>query len=406
MSHDMKPVDEQMEILKRGVVDLEVEQELRQKLTKSLAEKRPLVVKLGCDPTAPDLHLGHTVVINKMKQFQDLGHRVVFLIGDFTARIGDPTGKTATRPPLSEDEIVANASTYKRQVFKILDEEKTEIRSNSEWLGKMGFDDVIRLAAKYTLSRMLERDDFHKRYEEEKPISLHELLYPLAQGYDSVALKADVELGGTDQKFNLLVGRQLMRDYGLEPQCIITTPILEGTDGINKMSKSLGNYIGVEEEARSQFGKTLSIPDDLMWRWYTLMSNQPIAAVDVLKKGHPKDAKVALAKEIVARFHGQAAADHAEAEFQRLFPGKNADKNQEIPEDAPSFTLGEGKPVALARLLVEANLCPSMSEARRQVAQNAVSVNGEKVSDPKAELPLGTHAVRVGKTRWARIVLG
>jgi tyrosyl-tRNA synthetase len=403
MTHEMLPVDEQMALLKRGIVDLEVEQELRQKLTKSVAEKRPLVVKLGCDPTAPDLHLGHTVVINKLKQFQDLGHRVVFLIGDFTARIGDPTGKSATRPPLSEDEIVANASTYKRQVFKILDEEKTEIRSNSEWLGKMGFDDVIRLAAKYTVSQMLERDDFHKRYEEQRPISLHEMLYPLAQGYDSVALKADVELGGTDQKFNLLVGRALMRDYGLEPQCIITTPILEGTDGVNKMSKSLGNYIGVEDDARSQFGKTLSIPDDLMWKWYVLMSKQPIEAVNILKKGHPKDAKVALAKEIVARFHGQAAADHAEAEFKTLFSPEN--KNQ-IPEDAPSFTLGEGKPVPLVRVLVEANLCASNSEARRQVAQNAVSVNGEKVSDPKAELPLGTHAVRVGKTRWARIVLG
>jgi tyrosyl-tRNA synthetase len=403
MSHDMLPVDEQMAILKRGIVDLEVEAELRKKLEKSRAEKRPLVIKLGADPTAPDLHLGHTVVLSKMRQFQELGHRVVFLIGDFTARIGDPTGKSATRPPLSEDEIVANASTYKRQVFKILDEEKTEIRSNSEWLGKMGFDDVIRLAAKYTVSQMLERDDFHKRYEEQKPISLHEMLYPLAQGYDSVALKADVELGGTDQKFNLLVGRALMRDYGLEPQCIITTPILEGTDGINKMSKSLGNYIGVEEEARSQFGKTLSIPDDLMWRWYTLMSHQPMEAVNILKKGHPKDAKVALAKEIVARFHGQAAADHAASEFATLFSAEN--KNQ-IPEDAPSFTLGEGKPVMLGRVLVEANLCPSMSEARRQIAQNAVSVNGEKISDPKAELPLGTHAVRVGKTRWARIILG
>lgn len=403
MTHEMLPVDEQMAILKRGIVDLEVEQELRKKLTKAVAEKHPLIVKLGADPTAPDLHLGHTVVINKLRQFQELGHRVVFLIGDFTARIGDPTGKSATRPALSEDEIVANASTYKRQVFKILDEDKTEIRSNSEWLGKMGFDDVIRLAAKYTVSQMLERDDFHKRYEEQRPISLHEMLYPLAQGYDSVALKADIELGGTDQKFNLLVGRALMRDYGQEPQCIMTMPLLEGTDGAAKMSKSTGNYIGVEEEARSQFGKTLSIPDDLMWRWYTLLSTQPIAAVDVLKKGHPKDAKVALAKEIVARFHGQAAADHAEAEFGTLY---GANKRNEIPEDAPSFTLGEGKPVALVRILVEANLCDSNSEARRQVAQNAVSVNGEKVKDPKAELPLGTHAVRVGKTRWARIVLG
>jgi tyrosyl-tRNA synthetase len=402
-THEMLPVDDQLAILKRGIVDLEVEAELKQKLERSRAAGKPLVVKLGCDPTAPDLHLGHTVVINKLRQFQLLGHKVVFLIGDFTARIGDPTGKTATRPPLSADEIVANAATYKRQVFRILDEEKTEIRFNSEWLAKMGFDDVIRLAARYSLARMLERDDFERRLEEGRPISVHELLYPLAQGYDSVALKADIELGGTDQRFNLLVGRDLMRGYGLEPQCILTVPLLEGTDGAQKMSKSLGNYVGVEEEARTQFGKVMSIPDDLMWRWYELLSERAAAEVGLLKAGHPKEAKVALAKEIVARFHGQSAADHVHAEFDRLFsPGKRS----EIPEDAPTITLdGAGKPVTLVRALVEAALVPSNSEARRQIAQNAVTVDGERVNDPKAELPLGAHAVRVGKTRWARIVL-
>jgi tyrosyl-tRNA synthetase len=404
MAHDLRSVDEQMALLKQGIVDLELEAELRGKLSRSVAEHRPLVVKLGLDPTAPDLHLGHTVVLNKMRQFQLLGHRVVFLIGDFTARIGDPTGKTATRPPLSEDEIVANAATYRRQAYKILDEDKTEIRSNSEWLGKMGFDDVIRLAAKHSVARMLERDDFSKRLKEQKPISMHELLYPLAQGYDSVVLKADVELGGTDQRFNLLVGRDLMRAYGLEPQCIITTPLLEGTDGANKMSKSLGNYVGVEEDAQSQFGKTLSIPDDLMWRWFTLLSARSIAEVELLKAGHPKRAKTALAKEIVARFHGQAAADHAEAEFARLH---GAGKRSEIPDDAPSFTLDTaGKAVTLARALVEASLAESNADARRLIAQNAVSVDGEKITEPKADLALGAHAVRVGKIRWAKIIVG
>ena len=403
MPHEMLPVDEQLAILKRGIVDLEVESELKSKLAKSIADHRPLVVKLGLDPTAPDLHLGHTVVLNKLRQFQQLGHRAVFLIGDFTARIGDPTGKSATRPPLSADEIVAHAATYRQQAFKILDEDKTEIRSNSEWLGKMGFDDVIRLAAKHSLARMLERDDFSKRLKEQRPISMHELLYPLAQGYDSVALKADVELGGTDQRFNLLVGRDLMRQYGLEPQVILTTPILEGTDGVNKMSKSLGNYIGVLDEPGQQFGKTLSIPDDLMWRWYLLLSERSLADIELLKQGHPKLAKVALAKEIVARFHGASAAEHAQDEFERLF---GAGKRNEIPADAPTFTLdAAGTSAPLVRALVEAGLVTSNAEARRQIAQNAVSVDGEKVTDPKAELSVGVHAVRVGKTRWAKIVL-
>ncbi len=401
--HEFRSVDDQLEILKHGIVDLEVEAELRKKLEQSRLENQPLSIKLGCDPTAPDLHLGHTVVINKLKQFQQLGHKIVFLIGDFTARIGDPTGKSATRPPLSEDEILANAATYKRQVFKILDEDKTEIRFNSEWLGKMGFDDVIRLAARYSLARMLERDDFEKRLEEQTPISVHEILYPLAQGYDSVALKSDVELGGTDQRFNLLVGRDLMRGYGLDPQCIMTMPILVGTDGVKKMSKSLGNYVGVEEDHDSQFGKIMSVPDETMWSWYTLLSDRSIAEVSELKRRHPRDAKVSLAKEIVARFHGPVAAEQAAAEFTRRFSPEN--KN-EIPEDAPSFTLdaaGAGMP--LVRALVETNLVASNSEARRMIAQGAVAVDGERVNDPKAELAVGTHAIKVGKLRWARVVL-
>jgi tyrosyl-tRNA synthetase len=402
---EFAPVEEQLAILKRGVVDLEVEAELKKKLERSREEKKPLSIKLGADPTAPDLHLGHTVVLNKLKQFQMLGHKVVFLIGDFTARIGDPTGRNATRPPLTEDEIVANAATYKRQVFKILDEERTEIRFNSEWLGKMGFDDVIRLAASYSLARMLERDDFEKRLADHTPISVHEILYPLAQGHDSVALKSDVELGGTDQRFNLLVGRDLMRSHGLEPQVIMTTPLLVGLDGTKKMSKSVGNYIGVEDDAGTQFGKVMSISDPLMWDWYTLLSDRSIADVDVLKKGHPMEAKIALAKEIVARFHGPAAAEHAHAEFKSLH---GAGKSGEVPDDAATFTLDASgaKSMSLVRILVETNLVPSNSQARRDIAQNAVSVDGEKVNDPKAEIPLGQHAVRVGKARWAKIVLG
>jgi tyrosyl-tRNA synthetase len=409
---DFLPVDEQLALLRRGVVDLEPEEELKKKLEKSRAEMRPLTIKLGCDPTAPDLHLGHTVVLNKMKQFQDLGHKAVFLIGDFTARIGDPTGKSSTRPALSEDEIVANAATYRRQVFKILDEGKTEIRFNSEWLAKMGFDDVIRLAAKYSVARMIERDDFEKRLGEGKPISMHELLYPLAQGYDSVALKADVELGGTDQKFNLLVGRDLMRAHGMEPQVILTTPILEGTDAIDagggrvdgpKMSKSLGNTVGVEDEPRQQFGKVMSVCDALMWRYYELLSDKSTAEIASLKGGHPKTAKVELAKEIITRFHSAQAAQQEEAEFERLF--NKAHKN-DIPDDAPTVRIeSEGKGAPLVRILVEAALVPSNSEARRQIAQNAVSINGERVNDAKSDVHVGTHAVRVGKTRWAKIVV-
>ena len=404
------PVEEQLAVLLRGAVDVEVKEELAKKLERSRVEQRPLLIKLGADPTAPDLHLGHTVVLTKLRQFQDLGHKVIFLIGDFTARIGDPTGKNSTRPPLTEDEIVQNAGTYKRQVFKILDEQKTEIRFNSEWLGKLTFDDVIRLAAKYSVARMIERDDFKKRLDEQRPISLHELFYPLAQGYDSVALRADVEIGGTDQKFNLLVGRDLMRAYGQEPQCILTMPILEGTDAREeggavvgpKMSKSLGNTISVDDDPQMQFGKIMSCCDALMWRMFALLSTRSDDDVAALRAGHPKVAKVELAREIVGRFHGRAAADQAVADFERLF---GADKKGTIPDDAPAFTLEGGKPVAVVDALAETQLMESKSKARALIGQGGLVVNGEKVNDLKFELGLGTHAVRAGKTRWARITV-
>lgn len=404
------PVEEQLAILSRGCVDVEVVAELRKKLTESRAKDKPLIIKLGADPTSPDLHLGHTVVINKLRQFQELGHTVVFLIGDFTARIGDPTGKNSTRPPLTEDEIVQNAATYKRQVFKILDERKTVIRFNSEWLGQMSFDDVIRLAGKYSVARMIERDDFSKRLSEGRPISLHELLYPLAQGYDSVALKADVELGGTDQKFNLLVGRDLMRAYGQEPQCIMTLPILEGTDARDengvvvgpKMSKSLGNTIAVFDEPQMQFGKVMSVCDAHMWRMYMLLSSKTDEEIAALKAGHPRDAKVELAREIVARFHGKEAGDQAVADFLRLFSRENKGA---IPDDAPSYTLETGAAVAVVDALTDTGLLESKSKARALITQGGLNVNGEKVSDVKFELTLGTHAVRAGKTKWARITV-
>jgi tyrosyl-tRNA synthetase len=404
------PVEEQLAILSRGCVDVEVVAELKKKLTESRAKDKPLIIKLGADPTSPDLHLGHTVVINKLRQFQELGHTVVFLIGDFTARIGDPTGKNSTRPPLTEDEIVQNAATYKRQVFKILDERKTVIRFNSEWLGQMSFDDVIRLAGKYSVARMIERDDFSKRLSEGRPISLHELLYPLAQGYDSVALKADVELGGTDQKFNLLVGRDLMRSYGQEPQCIMTLPILEGTDAREengvvvgpKMSKSLGNTIAVFDEPQMQFGKVMSVCDAHMWRMYTLLSAKTDDEIAALKAGHPRDAKVELAREIVTRFHGKEAGDQAVADFLRLFSKENKGA---IPDDAPSYTLETGAAVAVVDALTDTGLLESKSKARALITQGGLNVNGEKVSDVKFELTLGTHAVRAGKTKWARITV-
>jgi tyrosyl-tRNA synthetase len=406
------PAEEQLEILLRGAVDVEVVSELKAKLEKSRTENKPLRIKAGFDPTAPDLHLGHTVVIQKMHQFQELGHQAIFLIGDFTARIGDPSGRSATRPPLTEEEILENAATYKRQVFKILDEERTEVRFNSEWLGQMGFDSVIKLAGKYSLARMLEREDFRKRLDENRPISTHELLYPLAQAQDSVDLQADVELGGTDQRFNLLVGRDIMRANGLSPQCILTVPILEGTDaretddgGVEgpKMSKSLGNYVGVEEPPDEQFGKVMSVCDGLMWRYYELLSDRTNEEIAELRQGHPKEAKVALAKEIVTRFHDADAAERALKGFNERF---GAGKRDNIPDDAPTVTLSpDDAGVPIIRALVEAGLVKSNGEARRLINQGGLRVDGGKVTDDKHVLDEGSHAVRAGKKRWARIVV-
>lgn len=402
--------DEQLMLLTRGIVDLQIPHELRQKLLKSQQTGKSLVIKAGFDPTAPDLHLGHAVLLTKMRQFQDLGHQVVFLIGDFTARIGDPTGKTLTRPPLTEEEIQQNSLTYQRQVFKILDPHKTTVMFNSQWLAGMHLGDVIRLAAKYSVARMIERDDFHKRLSEGRPISMHELLYPLVQGYDSVELKADVELGGSDQLFNLLVGRDLMRHSGLDPQCIMTVPLLEGLDAReengkivgDKMSKSLNNYVGIEEDANTQFGKLMSICDPLMWRYYTLLSFKSDAEIALLKAGHPKDAKVALALEIVERFHDQQAAQAALEHFNALF---GEGKRNIIPEDAPVIELQaeDSQGVTLLKALVESGLAPSGAEAKRLLKQGAVSVEGDRLEDPLYWLAKGEYAVRAGKKKWAKI---
>jgi tyrosyl-tRNA synthetase len=403
---------DQLAILKRGIVNIEIEHDLLAKLTKSKNTRTPLRIKAGFDPTAPDLHLGHTVLLTKMRQFQDLGHQVIFLIGDFTARIGDPTGRNVTRPPLSDDEIVSNASTYKRQVFKVLDERKTLIEYNSKWLAPFNFDDVIKLASRYSLARMIEREDFKKRLEEGRHISMHELLYPLVQGYDSVALQADVELGGTDQLFNLLVGRDLMRHFGMEPQCIMTVPLLEGTEARvedgrlvgAKMSKSYNNYIGVEEDANAQFGKLMSICDDLMWRYYDLLSLKSNEEIAALKAGHPKEAKVALAKEIVERFHGADMAQAAKLQFDSLFGSGN---RAEIPQDAPTFNFAKSEESGypLLNALVEAELVASNGEAKRLVRQGGISVNGQRIDDIQYVLSAGEHSVRAGKKRWANFII-
>ena len=394
--------DSALEVIKRGASELLVEAELVEKL----ASKRPLRIKAGFDPTAPDLHLGHTVLLNKMRQFQDLGHHVVFLIGDFTGMIGDPTGKNVTRPPLSRETIAANAVTYKEQVFKILDAEKTEVAFNSTWMEKMGSADLIKLAATHTVARMLERDDFSKRYSGNQPIAIHEFLYPLVQGYDSVALKSDVELGGTDQKFNLLVGRELQKHFGQPPQCVLMMPLLEGLDGINKMSKSLGNYIGINESPEQIFGKLMSISDDLMWRYLELLSFQPMSTLrqwktDVSGGKNPRNVKVALAQEIVARFHNQAAADQALADFDARF------KQNAIPDDLPESLIPCGSSgIGIAQLLKQAGLTPSTSEALRMIDQGGVKIDGAKVSDRSLVLPVGTDAVfQVGKRKFARVKL-
>ena len=395
-------VDRQLGVFRRGADELLVEAELRAKL----ARGAPLRIKEGFDPTRPDLHLGHTVQFNKLRQLQDLGHHIIFLIGDFTGLIGDPTGRNVTRPPLSREEIDANARTYTDQVFLILDRERTEVAFNSKWLSALGADGMIRLAAKYTVARMLERDDFAKRYKSEQPIAIHEFLYPLAQGYDSVALKADVEVGGTDQKFNLLVGRELQRHYGQEPQCILTLPLLEGLDGVNKMSKSLDNYVGITEAPASMFGKLMSISDTLMWRYYELLSLRPESDIAALKREcddgrNPRDAKVMLAQEIVTRFHSQQAADAALSEFEARF------REGALPEDMPEVTLhanGAGMPIA--QLARQAGIVASTSDALRLIQQRGLKVDGDVVADRALVVPSGTTVVvQAGKRRFARVTV-
>jgi tyrosyl-tRNA synthetase len=372
------------------------------KLARSEATGKPLRIKLGLDPTAPDIHIGHTVVLNKMRQLQDLGHTVIFLIGDFTSMIGDPSGRNTTRPPLTREQIEANANTYYRQASLVLDPERTEIRYNSEWSDPLGARGMIQLAAKYTLARMLERDDFTKRFRSGVPISVHELLYPLMQGYDSVALKSDLELGGTDQKFNLLVGRALQTEYGQEPQCILTMPLLEGLDGVEKMSKSKGNYVGISEPPNDMFAKLLSVSDNLMWRYFTLLSFRPEAEIAALKAEveagrNPKDAKVMLAREITSRFHDAAAADAAERDFNHRAQGG-------VPDEIAELALS-GAPVGIAALLKQAGLAPSTSEANRLIDGNGVRVDSAVVTDKSLKLPSGTYVLQVGKRKFARVSL-
>ncbi|MEW5878860.1 MAG: tyrosine--tRNA ligase [Pseudomonadota bacterium] len=399
-------VERALALVKRGCDELLVEAEFARKLARSQATGRPLRCKLGLDPTAPDIHLGHTVVLNKLRQLQDLGHTVIFLIGDFTSMIGDPSGRNTTRPPLTREQIEANAKTYFEQAALVLDREKTEIRYNSEWSIPLGADGMIKLAAKYTLARLLERDDFAKRMRENAPIAMHELLYPLMQGYDSVALHADLELGGTDQKFNLLVGRELQRHYGQEPQCILTMPLLEGLDGVEKMSKSKGNYVGITEPPFEMFGKIMSISDEQMWRWYDLLSMRSNEEIALLKRQaqegrNPRDIKVLLAKEIVARFHSSRAADVAEFEFMARF-GAGA-----VPKEMPefSFAAGEKGGIAIAALLKQAGLAPSTSEAIRNIEQGGVRIDGQKVADRALLVKPGTYVVQVGKRKWARVTV-
>ncbi len=392
-----------MAVSLRGCDELLVQSDWQRKLVRSEAGGVPLRIKLGLDPTAPDLHIGHTVVLNKMRQLQDLGHTVIFLIGDFTAMIGDPSGRNSTRPPLTREQIEQNARTYFEQASLVLDPERTEIRYNSEWSDPLGARGMIQLAAKYTLARMLERDDFTKRYKGGLPISVHELLYPLMQGYDSVALKSDIELGGTDQKFNLLVGRELQREYGQEPQCILTMPLLEGLDGVEKMSKSKGNYVGITEPPAEMFGKLMSISDALMWRYFTLLSFRPMAEIERLKAEceqgrNPRDAKVMLAQEVVARFHSQAAAEQALAAFEARF------REGAVPDDIPELRLS-GAPLPVAQLLKQAGLVPSTSEAMRNLEQGGVRIDGARIEDKALKLAAGTYVVQVGKRRFARVIL-
>ena len=397
----MISIDEQMQVIKRGCADLIDEGELRKKLSRGT----PLTIKAGFDPTAPDLHLGHTVLIHKMRHFQELGHKVVFLIGDFTGLIGDPSGRSATRPPLTPEQVLSNAETYKKQVFKILDPEKTVIEFNSHWLNKLSSADFIRLASRYTLARIMEREDFAKRYHENTPIALHELLYPLMQGFDSVNLKCDVELGGRDQIFNLLVGRTLMSQYGMEPQCILTMPLLEGLDGVRKMSKSYGNYIGIDEPAADQFGKAMSISDELMWRFYELISSKSLEEIATLKKDveegrvHPKKAKEELAYEIVARYSGEDKAREALQNFNAVFVGGG------IPDDAPEFACEQGEASKPPVFLTDSGLAASRGEAKRLIKQGSLSIDGQRCDDAETPLAPGSYVIKLGKKRFLRLTV-
>jgi tyrosyl-tRNA synthetase len=403
-----KSVDEQLAYLKKGTAEIIREEELKAKLAKSLKTGKPLRAKLGVDPTAPDIHLGHTVVIRKLKHFQDLGHTAVFLIGDFTALVGDPTGQSETRPPLSREQVATNAQTYLDQVFKILDRDKTEVRYNSEWLDKLTSYDIVRLCAKYRVARMLEREDFHKRLTEQQPISMHELLYPLIVAYDSVVLEADVELGATEQKFNLLMGREIQREYGQESQVCMTMPILVGLDGQRKMSKSLGNYVGITEWPNEIFGKMMSIPDDLMWSYYELVTDRTPMEIEALKKEvaagalHPMDAKMRLAREVIGGFHGDDAAGKAADNFQRIF------RDRQAPEEAPAKKIPLGPAKKLTALLVELELVSSKSEAMRLIEQGGVEIDGVRIDDVRKEIDLsrpGEFLLRAGKKKFLRVVV-
>ena len=395
---------EQFRLISHGVADLLPEDEFKRKLEKSVATNTPLIVKLGLDPTAPDIHLGHTVVLRKLKLFQDFGHKVIILIGDFTARIGDPTGKSVTRPPLTEEQVITNAKTYQEQIFKVLDPEKTEVRFNSEWLSKLDFADVLKLASKYTVARMLERDDFHKRYTEGRPISIHEIMYPLMQGYDSIALKADVEFGGTDQTFNLLMGRHLQGEEGMSEQTIITMPILEGLDGVQKMSKSLGNYIGISEAPSEMYGKAMSIPDELMMRYFMLVTDMSIEEQEQLSKdlesgaAHPRDVKMKLAHTIVRLYHGEEAANFGQDEFVRVF------QKHAMPTDIPEYKVAiTEEPVFVPQLLSDAGLTASNGEARRSIKAGAFKIDGEKCNEEHIVLKDGM-VLQVGKRKFIKIV--
>ncbi|WP_127166097.1 tyrosine--tRNA ligase [Veillonella sp. CHU732] len=395
---------EQFRLISRGVADLLPEDEFKKKLEKAVATNTPLIVKLGLDPTAPDIHLGHTVVLRKLKLFQDFGHKVIILIGDFTARIGDPTGKSVTRPPLTEEQVITNAKTYQEQIFKVLDPAKTEVRFNSEWLSKLDFADVLKLASKYTVARMLERDDFHKRYTEGRPISIHEFMYPLMQGYDSIALKADVEFGGTDQTFNLLMGRHLQGEEGMPEQTIITMPILEGLDGVQKMSKSLGNYIGISEAPSEMYGKAMSIPDELMMRYFMLVTDMSIEEQEQLSKdlesgaAHPRDVKMKLAHTIVRLYHGEEAANFGQDEFIRVF------QKHAMPTDIPEYKVAiTEEPVFVPQLLSDAGLTASNGEARRSIKAGAFKIDGEKCNEEHIVLKDGM-VLQVGKRKFIKIV--